>query len=169
MGYRYRTFLGCVLIALSVLMISVAAAPATARTCRWHLRITGGQRPNSPVVLHLGNSCDRPGGAVITRRIGSLTVRPRRQIWVWAEYWNCRINLVTGQLSACRFIFNRYVWVPRGTVCGMRNIGPYHPVTVCWLHHRRIIGPAPLPPFASLGLGAAGHVADADVVVFAAH
>lgn len=43
------------------------------RACRWHMYVTGGQRPNARVVIHLTNSCVSSRGPQRTIRVGTLT------------------------------------------------------------------------------------------------
>lgn len=84
-------------------------------------------------------SAKTPTTVIITRT---------KQVWAWAQYWDCYITF-DGKPAKCKFKRNRYVWIPQAAHCGLRSLGnvdgsPYN-VTVCWLHGRRIVGPAPLP------------------------
>lgn len=40
--------------------------------CHWHLKVTGGQTPNSTIVLHLTNTCVNNGGPQIIKQIGKV-------------------------------------------------------------------------------------------------
>lgn len=40
--------------------------------CRWHLTVSGGQQPNSPIVLRLTNTCVDNGGPQVQVPLGTL-------------------------------------------------------------------------------------------------